>query len=174
MLAQEIELALLPDFASLTAPDETGSTFEENAILKAVYYGRHAPGLLFAEDSGIEVDALGGAPGVRSARFAGEGKRDEDNNRLLLQKMLGVADRTARYVSVIALVDGGKLVRTFRGCVGGRIVEVPVGTNGFGYDPLFYYPPLGATFAQLPADEKNRLSHRGRAFAQLVDYFSFQ
>ena len=88
--------------------------------------------------------------------------------------MLGVADRAARYVSVIALVNGGKLVRTFRGCVAGRIVEVPAGTNGFGYDPLFYYPPLGATFAQLPADEKNRLSHRGRAFAQLVDYLSLQ
>jgi XTP/dITP diphosphohydrolase len=172
MLAGGIELALLPDFAGIPTCEEAGATFEENAILKATYYGSHVSGLLFAEDSGIEVDALGGAPGVRSARFAGEGATDEKNNRLLLQRLLGVADRTARYVSVIALVDSGKLVRTFRGCVQGRIVEVPAGTNGFGYDPLFYYPPLGCTFAQLPAEEKNRLSHRGQAFAHLVEFLN--
>jgi XTP/dITP diphosphohydrolase len=172
MLAGGIELALLPDFAGIPTCEETGATFEENAILKATYYGSHVSGLLFAEDSGIEVDALGGAPGVRSARFAGEGATDEENNRLLLQRLLGVADRTARYVSVIALVDSGKLVRTFRGCVQGRIVEVPAGTNGFGYDPLFYYPPMGCTFAQLPGEEKNRLSHRGQAFAHLVEFLN--
>jgi len=117
MLAGGIELALLPGFAGIPPCEETGATFEENAILKAAYYGSGVPGLLFAEDSGIEVDALHGAPGVRSARFAGERAGDEQNNLLLLEKLRGVHDRTARYVSVIALADCGKLVRTFRGTV---------------------------------------------------------
>jgi XTP/dITP diphosphohydrolase len=168
MLARWIELALLPDFAKLTPCEETGASFEENAILKAEYYGSHAQGLLFAEDSGIEVDALGGAPGVRSARFSGEGATDEANNRLLLERLRGVADRTARYVSVIALADHGKLVRTFRGTVEGRIAEAARGSNGFGYDPLFYYPPLHCTFGELPLEEKNTRSHRSAAFSELV------
>jgi XTP/dITP diphosphohydrolase len=170
MLAGGIELALLPDFAGIPPCAETGETFAENAILKATYYGSRAPGLLFAEDSGIGVDALDGAPGVRSARFAGEGARDEDNNLLLLQKLRGVHDRSARYVSVIALADRGKLVRTFCGSVEGLIAEIPAGMNGFGYDPLFYYPPRGCTFAALPPEEKNALSHRGQAFARLVEF----
>lgn len=172
MLAGGIELALLPDFASIPPCEETGATFEENAILKASYYGGRAPGLLFAEDSGIEVDALDGAPGVRSARFAREGAGDAENNLLLLEKLRGVHDRAARYVSVIALADCGKLVRTFRGTVEGRIVDVPAGTNGFGYDPLFYYPPRGCTFAELPPGEKNALSHRGQAFERLIQFLS--
>jgi len=169
-LAGGIELALLDDFAGIVPCAETGATFEENAILKAGYYGGRAPGLLFAEDSGIEVDALGGAPGVRSARFSGEGATDESNNRLLLEKLAGVTHRTARYVSVIALADRGKLVRTFRGTVEGRIAESPRGTNGFGYDPLFFYPPLGCTFGELPLEEKNLRSHRSAAFRLLVDF----
>jgi XTP/dITP diphosphohydrolase len=168
MLAGGIELALLPDFYRIPPCEETGATLEENAIQNAIHYGRHARGLLFAEDSGIEVDALGGAPGVRSARFAGEGASDEANHRLLLEKLRGVADRTARYTAVIALVEGGKLVQTFHGSVEGRIAEAPHGTNGFGYDPLFYYPPLGCTFAELPPEEKNARSHRSAAFAKLL------
>ena len=170
MLAEGIELTLLPDFDRIPACPETGATFDENAVRKATYYGRHAGGLLFAEDSGIEVDALGGAPGVRSARFAGEGATDEANNRLLLERLRGVADRTARYRAVIALVDYGKLVRTFHGSVEGRIAEEPRGTNGFGYDPLFYYPPLNCTFAELPPEEKNARSHRRAAFAGLLGF----
>src|SRR6185436_14280832 len=140
---------------------------EENAIEKAVYYSRHAQGLLFAEDSGLEVDALGGAPGVRSARFAGEGARDEDNNRLLMEKLRGVVDRTARYVCAIAVARDGKALRTFRGEVEGRIVDEPRGVNGFGYDPYFYYPPFGMTFAEASPERKLEVSHRGRALAAL-------
>jgi XTP/dITP diphosphohydrolase len=169
-LARGLDIEPLPDMAAIPPPDETGATFEENAILKAGYYGSRAPGLLFAEDSGIEVDALGGAPGVRSARFAGEGATDEENNRLLLERLHGLVDRTARYVSVIALSDRGRLVRTFRGTEEGEIAAAPAGTNGFGYDPLFYYPPRRCTFGELPMAEKNPLSHRGRAFAKLVEF----
>lgn len=167
LLAGSIELALLPDFGRIPACEETGATFEENAVLKATHYGRYTRGLLFAEDSGLEVDALGGAPGVRSARFAGEGAGDQANNNLLLERLRGAADRTARYRCVIALVEDGKLLRTFPGSVEGSITGEPRGTGGFGYDPLFYYPPLGCTFAELPLREKNTRSHRSAAFARL-------
>ena len=167
-----VDLALVPDFARIPACDETGATFEENAVLKAEHYGRHVPGMSFAEDSGLEVDALGGEPGVRSARFSGHG--DEANNRLLVEKLRGVEDRTARYVCVIALVNDARLVRSFRGTVEGRIIDEPRGTGGFGYDPHFYYPPLQQTFAEIPLDEKNRLSHRSLAFEQLLEFLNLQ
>jgi XTP/dITP diphosphohydrolase len=167
VLAGPIELVTPPDFTSLPPPAETGATFAENAILKAVYYGRPVSGLLIAEDSGLEVDALGGAPGVHSARYAGPGADDEANNRLLLDNLRGIDDRTARYRCVIALVEDGRLVRTFDGAVEGRIVDRPRGTGGFGYDPLFYYPPLDRTFAELPLEEKNERSHRSEAFRKL-------
>jgi len=170
MLAGGIELGLLPDFHRIPPCPETGASFEENAVQKAIYYGRHASGLLFAEDSGMEVDALGGAPGVRSARFAGEGASDDANNCLLLEKLRGVADRRARYRAVIALVDDGKLLETFHGTVEGWIAGEPRGANGFGYDPLFYCPPRGCTFAELPPEEKNARSHRNAAFALLAAY----
>ena len=154
--------------------DETGATFEENAIEKAVYYSRHAPGLLFAEDSGLEVDALGGAPGVRSARFAGDRASDDDNNRLLIEKLRGVSDRSARYVCAIALAKAGDELRTFRGEVAGRIVEKPLGANGFGYDPYFYYEPFGLTFAQVSPEQKLRVSHRGQALAEMLRWLESQ
>src|SRR5581483_7145083 len=113
----------LPALASIAPAEETGATFEENAIQKALYYSKHCEGLLFAEDSGLEVDALAGAPGVYSARFAGPDATDEANNRLLLEKMQGVEDRTARFVCVTALADSGRLVRTFRGEVEGQITD---------------------------------------------------
>jgi XTP/dITP diphosphohydrolase len=169
-LGRGLEIEAMPGIAAIEPPEETGATFEENAILKAVYYSSRAPGMLFAEDSGIEVDALGGAPGVRSARFAGEGANDEDNNRLLLDRLRGIEDRKARYVSVIALARGGELVQTFRGTVEGAIANAPRGTNGFGYDPLFFYEPLRKTFGEISMDEKNPLSHRGRSFAKLVKF----
>jgi XTP/dITP diphosphohydrolase len=149
---------------------ETGETFEENAIQKAVYYSRHAPGLLFAEDSGLEVDALHGAPGVRSARFAGEAASDADNNRLLIEKLRGMENRTARYVCVIALAGAGKPVRTFRGEVEGRIVDEPRGTNGFGYDPYFFYEPFQLTFGQATPEQKLAVSHRGRAVGRMIEW----
>lgn len=150
--------------------EETGATFEENAVQKAVYYSRQGPGPLFAEDSGLEVEALGGEPGIRSARFAGEGASDEQNNRLLVQRLSGNPNRSARYVCAIALADAGKVGATFQGRVDGRILESPRGANGFGYDPYFLYEPLGLTFAELSADEKLAVSHRGKALAAMFQH----
>ena len=118
-----MQVETVPGLAAIPPCEETGATFEENAILKAQYYGPLAPGLLFADDSGLEVDALGGAPGVYSARFAGPDATDEANNRLLLERMRGVRDRSARFVCVIALVDGARVLGTFRGVVEGEILE---------------------------------------------------
>ncbi len=149
---------------------ETGATFEENAVPKAVYYSGYAPGLLFAEDSGLEVDALGNAPGVYSARFAGEGASDAENNRLLVAKLRGVENRAARYVCVIALAERGRLARTFRGEVEGVIVDQPRGTNGFGYDPHFFYAPFGCTFGEASPERKLGVSHRGRALRAMLEW----
>jgi len=162
-----IQVETLPGLSAIAPCDETGATFEANAILKAEYYGRHAPGLLFADDSGLEVDALGGAPGVYSARFAGPDATDESNNRLLVERLRGVRDRSARFVCLIALADGGRLVRTFRGTVEGEILDEPRGPNGFGYDPLFYYPPFGCSFGEVAPDRKLTVSHRGAALRAL-------
>lgn len=151
-------------------PDETGATFEENAALKAQYYGGLIDGYLFADDSGLEVDALGGAPGVHSARFAGPEATDADNNSRLLQRIAGRTDRAARFVCVIALVKDGKLVRTFRGAVEGRILESPRGSFGFGYDPLFYYEPFGCTFGEAPIGDKMLVSHRAQALDAMFTY----
>jgi len=165
-----IRIEPLPGLQAIAAPPETGRSFEENAAAKALYYSSLAPGPLFAEDSGLEVEALGGAPGVYSARFAGPDADDEANNRLLLEKLQGVADRRARYVCVAALAERGRLVATFRGTVEGRIAEAPRGTGGFGYDPLFYYEPFGATFGEVSAERKMAVSHRGEAMRRLLGW----
>jgi XTP/dITP diphosphohydrolase len=176
---REFQLAA-PDFdvqqlpRPVAPPDETGETFEENAIGKAEYYGGYTDGYLFADDSGLEVDALAGAPGVHSARYAasqlnGEAT-DADNNALLLQRLHGIADRTARFVCVIALVKDGKLVRTFRGAVEGRIIDAPRGSGGFGYDPLFYYEPFGCTFGEAPIGDKMLVSHRAQALEAMFTF----
>jgi len=167
-----IQVDTVPGFADLPPCAETGTTFEVNAILKAEYYGRLAPGLLFADDSGLEVDALGGAPGVYSARFAGPDATDPANNQLLLERMRGVDGRSARFVCVIALVDGGRLLRTFRGAVEGAILEEPRGPHGFGYDPLFYYPPFGCSFGEAAPERKLTVSHRGAALRALFRHLS--
>jgi XTP/dITP diphosphohydrolase len=163
-----LELAELPCAHEVRPPEETGSTFEENARQKALFYSGHAPRILFAEDSGIEVDALQGAPGVKSARFAGEGATDEQNNELLLRKLEGARLRWARYVCVIAVADRGKIVATFVGTAEGEILQEYRGTNGFGYDPLFYYSEAGKTFAELSPEEKLQVSHRGKAIRQML------
>lgn len=165
-----IRIEPLAELERMPPLEESGLSFEENAIAKATYYGSHAPGLVFADDSGLEVDALGGAPGVESARFAGPEADDDANNRLLLEKLRGVRLRTARFVCVIALSERGRLLRTFRGAVEGRIAEQPRGANGFGYDPLFYYPPFGVTFGEVSAERKLAVSHRGQALRQLIDW----
>ncbi len=172
---REFQLAA-PDFdvrklpVAVSAPDETGDTFEANAAEKAIAYGRHIDGYLFADDSGLEVDALGGDPGVRSARFAGEHATDEQNNALLLERLRGAQDRTARFVCVIALVKDGRLVKTFRGAVEGRILDAPCGTGGFGYDPLFYYEPFACTFGEAPIERKVTVSHRAIALDAMFAY----
>jgi XTP/dITP diphosphohydrolase len=151
--------------------EETGETYAENALLKA-RAALAATGLAaLADDSGIEVDALGGAPGVLSARFAGPRATDEDNNRLLLARLAGVpaAQRTARFVCTAALVLPAADPILTRGVVEGRIVEAPRGGRGFGYDPLFYYEPLGLTFGEADAAAKNRASHRGQAFRAMAE-----
>ena len=150
---------------------ETGHTFEANAVQKALCYAaREQADWLFADDSGIEVDALDGAPGIYSARFAGDGCDDAANNRLLLRKLESVprAERTARFVCCIALVRSGRHVRTFRGEVEGRILRRRSGGQGFGYDPLFHYPPLGKSFGRLSGEIKWLHSHRGKAFRSML------
>jgi len=167
---EALEIELLPRFREIPPCAEDGLTFEENAIRKARHYGPHAGGLLFADDSGLEVDALGGAPGVYSARFAGPNATDEANNRLLLEKLRGVGNRSARFVCVIALVEGERLLRVFHGIVEGRITDEPRGSGGFGYDPLFYYPPFGCNFGEVPAESKFTVSHRGQALRAMLEW----
>jgi len=164
------EVEQLPALESIPVCDETGVTFEENAIQKALYYSKHCDGYLFVDDSGLEVEALGGAPGVYSARFAGENATDEANNRRVLERMRGIPDRTARFVCVVALAKAGQLIRTFRGEVEGRLTDEPRGSNGFGYDPLFFYPPFGCTFGEVPLERKMPVSHRGKALRALRKY----
>jgi XTP/dITP diphosphohydrolase len=176
---REFQLAA-PDFdvrplpQPIPPPEEHGATFEENAIAKASYYGRFAAqfkdGYLFSDDSGLEVDALGGAPGVHSARYAGPDATDGANNALLLERLKGVTDRRARFVCVIALVRNGDLVRTFRGSVEGRILEAPRGTGGFGYDPLFYHDAFGCTFGEAPIGDKMLVSHRAQALGAMFTF----
>jgi XTP/dITP diphosphohydrolase len=168
LAAPDFDLRQLP--RPIAPPEETGATFEDNAALKAENYGAFTDGYLFADDSGLEVDALNGAPGVHSARYAGSDATDPDNNTLLLEKLTGIADRRARFVCVIALVKDGKLVRTFRGAVEGRILDSPRGSGGFGYDPLFYYEPFGRTFGEAPVGDKMLVSHRAQALEAMFTY----
>jgi XTP/dITP diphosphohydrolase len=163
-----VDIDLIPGFRELPPAIEDGATFEENAIKKALHYGRHVEGPMFADDSGLEVAALGGAPGVYSARYSGPDATDEANNRLLLENLRGVADRTARFVCVIALVDAGSVRGVYRGAVEGRIVDGGRGDRGFGYDPLFFYPPFGCTFGEASAERKFSVSHRGQALLAMM------
>ncbi|MGH9672984.1 MAG: RdgB/HAM1 family non-canonical purine NTP pyrophosphatase [Bryobacteraceae bacterium] len=168
---RRIDLEPVPRIHEISPFPETGAGFEENATGKALYYGRFCEGWLFADDSGLEVDHLGGAPGVLSARYAGEGASDEANNRLLLERMRGLEHRDARFVCVAALVRGGEIEGVFRGTVEGRLLEEPRGTNGFGYDPLFYFPPAGCTLAEMDGPAKLAISHRGQALRSLFARF---
>lgn len=159
----------LPGFRDIPPCVEDGATFAANAIIKARHYGAHASGLLFADDSGLEVDGLGGAPGVYSARFSGPGATDESNNLLLLEKLHGAADRRARFVCAIAMVDNGELAGVYAGSVEGLILEAPRGSGGFGYDPLFYYPPFACTFGEVEGARKFSVSHRGQALRAMIE-----
>jgi XTP/dITP diphosphohydrolase len=165
-----VDVEALPGLKSIAAPEETGATFEENARLKAAYYSQFAQELLFADDSGLEVDALGGEPGVYSARYAGEHATDEANNSLVLARLGDNPHRTARFVCVIALARGGQVVKTFRGEVEGEMLREARGPAGFGYDPLFFYPPFGCSFGEVDGEKKFGVSHRGNAVRAMLRY----
>jgi XTP/dITP diphosphohydrolase len=175
-----VEVFTLPHFASLPLAVEDGSTFEENARKKAEHYSRYAPGeLVLADDSGLEVDALGGAPGVHSARYAAEAPHaaeantdDDENNARVLRELKGVPPerRTGRFVCVMAAARDGRTVSTFRGAAEGVILDGLRGAGGFGYDPMFFFPAVGKTFAELSAEEKSKYSHRGAAFRQVLEW----
>jgi len=171
------EILPLPGLAEIDAPEETGTTFAENARLKAEFYSRCRPGgLVLADDSGLEVRALGLLPGVRSARFAEDAEylpgsplsADERNNLLLMDRMRGVEDRAGRYVCVLSVARDGVEIASAEGEVAGEILGVPQGTGGFGYDPLFYLPELEKTMAEIDLETKLRLSHRGAALRVLL------
>jgi len=210
--ARGVVVEALPGFADIAACVEDGTTFEENARQKAIHYSRSFPGWVFADDSGLCVDALNGAPGVYSARFAGPEATDEQNNHLLLEEIHRVeagarldvrlpspfnrnskfenrnsmsssrvsnfdfrlpaapGTRAAHYLCVIALAEGGQVRTVVEGRADGAIIDEPRGAGGFGYDPYFFYLPLGKTFAEMPPEEKFAVSHRGAAFRKLLDY----
>ena len=151
------------------SPEETGHSFLENATLKARYYARLSGLLSVADDSGLSVDALDGAPGLYSSRFGGEGASDLERNRLLLETLRGVprARRGARFTSAVVAARGDAVLFSAQESVEGLIAEEMRGPNGFGYDPLFFYPPFGRTFGEVAREEKDRVSHRGKAFARL-------
>ena len=177
-LPHGIEIASLSDFTSLPGVKEDGDTFEANARKKAEHYSRYAAGeIVLADDSGLEVDALGGAPGVHSARYAAEqphlltnNSDDQANNARLLRELTKVLpdNRTGRFVCVIAAARDGETLAVFRGQAEGMILDRPRGSNGFGYDPLFYFPQIQKTFAELTPEEKASYSHRGAAFGKFL------
>jgi XTP/dITP diphosphohydrolase len=181
-----IAIANIPNFSSLPEVVEDGATFEENARKKAESYSLAAPGeFVLADDSGLEIDALGGAPGVRSARYAADRPHndqphtagcntdDEANNARVLRELERIPEqkRTARFVCVLAVAHDGQTLHTFRGSAEGIILNAPRGKNGFGYDPLFFFPAIHKTFAQLDAQEKSRYSHRGAAFRAFLAWY---
>ncbi|MGB2606401.1 MAG: RdgB/HAM1 family non-canonical purine NTP pyrophosphatase [Candidatus Sulfotelmatobacter sp.] len=184
-LRHGVEIAGIPHFSSLPTVVEDGLTFEANARKKAEGYSRYVAGeIVVADDSGLEIDALHGAPGVHSARYAAPDLHnkepheadantdDEANNARVLRELKDIPfpERTSRFVCVLAAARDGQTLATFRGAAEGLILDAPRGTNGFGYDPLFYFPPIEKTFAELSAEEKSQYSHRGAAFRQFLDW----
>ena len=178
--AQDVGVAPLPGIKEIPAPAEDEPTFDGNARLKAIYYSHYASGeIVIADDSGLEVDALGGAPGVRSARYAEDklfngpsnATIDERNNLCLLEALctMSVPHPTARYRCVLAAARDGEILATGDGTVDGQILSTPRGAEGFGYDPLFYLPQQNKTMAELDVPTKLAFSHRGRAFAALLE-----
>lgn len=168
----EINAELLPKFRELPAAKEDHASFALNALEKTLHYSRFTDQLVVADDSGLVVDALDGAPGVRSARYAGPSATDEDNNRKLLSELSSVPEekRTARYICVLALARQNRLLALFSDSCEGLILTEYRGSGGFGYDPLFYFPPLEKTLAEVSEAEKNLHSHRGKAFRKLLSY----
>ena len=170
-----IALELVPGFESLPPFAENASTFAENAAGKALHYSRFCDGLVFADDSGLVVPALGGAPGVFSARYAGPGASSAERNAKLLRELRGKAgqDRAGYFVCAIALAERGRAKVIVTARVDGEILDAPRGERGFGYDPVFYVSELGKGFAEISAEEKNEYSHRGRAFRKVLAFLSY-
>ena len=169
-----IDVLTLESWADVPAPEETGRTFEENARQKALYYAAATGELTVAEDSGLEIDALGGAPGVESARFGGV-DADYPQKFIMLYERLRAkhaVDSPARFVCALAVARGGRILFATRGVVDGRIAAAPSGAGGFGYDPIFFYPPLGRTLAEATPQQKSAVSHRGQAFRALRAFLS--
>ena len=168
------ELLTLDAFPPLDPPDEAGRTFEENARQKALYYAAATGELTVAEDSGLEIDALGGAPGVESARFGGPATSYPEKFTILFDALRakGAAggDSAARFVCAVALAQGNRVLFETRGTIEGQIAREPRGANGFGYDPIFFYPPYGRTLAEVAREEKAVVSHRGQAFRRLHEF----
>ncbi len=165
--AEHVAVEPFPGLRKIPAPEETGATFEENASIKALYYSRYTPEVVLADDSGLAVDALDGAPGVYSARYAGPNATDALNNELLLRNLGTTEKRAARFICVIAVAQGGQILAICRGAVEGQILRKPRGSNGFGYDPLFFCAAFNRSFAELSPAEKFSVSHRGNALRLL-------
>jgi len=172
ILGPEFELRDLTAYPEISEIVESGKSFEENAKLKAIAVSKELPALIIADDSGLEVEALGGAPGIYSARYAGKNATDEQNVKKLLSELTRAGAKThqrkARFRCVIALARAGKLLDTFNGVVEGTIADSPRGSRGFGYDPIFVPNGFEQTFAELPAEVKNRISHRAKAIRALA------
>ena len=170
-----IALELLPEFESLTAFEENAPTFAENAAGKALHYSRFREGLVFADDSGLVVPSLGGAPGVLSARYAGPGASSAERNAKLLGELRDErgGERAAYFVCAIGLAERGRAKAIVTGRVDGEILEAPRGDRGFGYDPVFYVSAVGKGFAEISPEQKNEYSHRGRAFRKLLAFLSY-
>ena len=166
-----VEIKNLDDFGRIPSVEEDGTTFDENAYKKASFTAKILGLPALADDSGLEVEALRGAPGAHSARYAGPSASDAENNAKLLRKMEGKTNRAAAFTCVISIAVPSGAALTYEARCEGLIAEAPAGKNGFGYDPVFYYPPLNRTFAQISAEEKNRVSHRGKALAELKEEF---
>jgi XTP/dITP diphosphohydrolase len=165
--AVPFQIKLLSEFLDARLPEETGQTYAENALVKARTAARLTGALALGDDSGLEVDALGGAPGLHTARFGGPGLTDRARWELLLERLRDVppARRTARFRCVIALAGPARGEQVVEGVVEGVIAAAPRGSGGFGYDPVFFYPPLGRTFGEISDEDKQRVSHRGKALA---------
>jgi len=167
-----IQLISLTEAAVDADVEESGTTFAENARLKADFFSRLTGLDALGDDSGLEVMVLDNRPGVFSARYAGKGASDDERIKKLLAEMEDIADRRARFVSAVCLSRAGQPLRSFSGLVRGEILREKKGSHGFGYDPLFYYPPLGKTFAELSLEEKNRISHRARALQRVRNFIA--
>jgi XTP/dITP diphosphohydrolase len=167
------EVRALSDGPPIEEPEETGATFEDNARAKALYYARATGVLVVAEDSGLEIDALDRAPGVYSARFAADVAPTYPEKFAVIYRMLaqrGAPESTARFACALALARPGEILFEARGTIEGRITSPPRGGGGFGYDPIFFYPPFDCTLAEVPHEKKSSVSHRGQAFRKLRDY----